>query len=156
MTSCSAVRVFATVLAFVLTASACAPQTQPLAPVTPSSSAVATPSTALPQASPSAAAAPASLPQEVRYGDLKLLADPGVYIAMEEGYFAEQGIDLELVTFDSAANMVAPLATNQLEAVVAPPARGYTTRYAMVSMYGSWLIKATTIRPRRGSPWRTM
>jgi NitT/TauT family transport system substrate-binding protein len=38
-----------------------------------------------------------------------------VYIGMEQGYFAEQGIEVDLTAFDSAANMVAPLATNQLE-----------------------------------------
>jgi NitT/TauT family transport system substrate-binding protein len=124
MTSYSAVRVFAIVLALILTASACAPQAQPPAPVTPSSSAVATPSTARQESSPSAAGAPVSSPQKVRYGDLRLLADAGIYIAMDEGYFTEQGIDLELVTFDSAANMVAPLATNQLEAGGGAPSAG--------------------------------
>ena len=54
--------------------------------------------------------------QKVRYGDLRLLSDGGVYIGMQEGYYAEQGIDVELVSFDSAANMVAPLGTGQLEA----------------------------------------
>jgi ABC-type nitrate/sulfonate/bicarbonate transport system substrate-binding protein len=38
----------------------------------------------------------------VRYGDLKLLADAGIYMAVDEGYFAEQGIDLDLVSGASA------------------------------------------------------
>jgi NitT/TauT family transport system substrate-binding protein len=54
--------------------------------------------------------------QKVRYGELLLFSDAGVYIGMQQGYFAEQGIEVDLQTFDSAANMVAPLATNQIEA----------------------------------------
>ncbi|HEY7062395.1 MAG TPA: ABC transporter substrate-binding protein [Chloroflexota bacterium] len=61
-----------------------------------------------------APAKPAAL-QKVRYGELLLFSDAGVYIGMEQGYFAEQGIEIETTSFDSAANMVAPLATNQLE-----------------------------------------
>lgn len=52
----------------------------------------------------------------VRYGHLRLLSDGGVYIAMQEGYLRDQGIEVELVNFDSAANMVAPLGTSQIEA----------------------------------------
>jgi NitT/TauT family transport system substrate-binding protein len=54
--------------------------------------------------------------QKVRYGDLRLLSDAGVYIALDEGYFAEQGIDLELTSFDSASNMVPPLGAGQIDA----------------------------------------
>jgi NitT/TauT family transport system substrate-binding protein len=116
--------VFAIVLASCLIASACAPQAQPPVPATPSASVVTPPSTASAGQPPTPAAArPPSL-QKVRYGDLKLLADAGIYVALDEGYFAEQGIELELVTFDSAANMVAPLATNQLEAGGGAPSAG--------------------------------
>lgn len=34
---------------------------------------------------------------------------------MDQGYFAEQGIDVELVRFDSAANMIAPLGAGQID-----------------------------------------
>jgi NitT/TauT family transport system substrate-binding protein len=77
-----------------------------------------TPTVVAAPAAPAAASAPAAQPaalQKVRYGDLNLLSDAGVYVAIDEGYFAEQGIELDLLTFDSAANMVAPLATSQLE-----------------------------------------
>ncbi|MBX5493391.1 MAG: ABC transporter substrate-binding protein, partial [Chloroflexi bacterium] len=60
----------------------------------------------------------------VRYGDLNLLSDAGVYLGIDEGYFAEEGIEVETVTFDSAANMVAPLATNQLDAGGGAPSAG--------------------------------
>jgi NitT/TauT family transport system substrate-binding protein len=60
----------------------------------------------------------------VRYGDLGIRGDVGVYVGMDEGYFAEQGIEVELVTFDSGANMVAPLATNQIDAGAGAPSAG--------------------------------
>jgi NitT/TauT family transport system substrate-binding protein len=91
--------------------------TQPPQPPNPGgspSSAAASVPTAATATSPAAPAKPAAL-QKVRYGELLLFSDAGVYIGMEQGYFAEQGIDVDLTTFDSAANMVAPLATNQLE-----------------------------------------
>jgi NitT/TauT family transport system substrate-binding protein len=52
----------------------------------------------------------------MKYGDLKALGDVGIYIAVEEGYFKEQGLDVEITSFDSAANMVAPLGGGQIEA----------------------------------------
>lgn len=94
----------------------------PAAPAKPTaapSPPAAVPTTAsAPTAAPTIAAAapakPAAL-QTVRYGELNLFSDAGVYIGMDEGYFAEQGIEVATTVFDSAANMVAPLATNQLD-----------------------------------------
>ncbi len=70
--------------------------------------------TAASAAAPTVPAKPSAL-QKVRYGELLLFSDAGVYIGIQQGYFAEQGIEIELSTFNSAANMVAPLATNQLD-----------------------------------------
>jgi NitT/TauT family transport system substrate-binding protein len=63
-----------------------------------------------------AAKPPASGLARVRYGELRILGDAGVYIALEQGFFAQQGLDLELVAFDSAVNMIPPLGTGQIEA----------------------------------------
>lgn len=52
----------------------------------------------------------------VRYGELRILGDAGIYIALEQGYFAQQGLELELLPFDSAVNMIPPLGTGQLDA----------------------------------------
>ena len=41
--------------------------------------------------------------------------DAGVYVAMERGYFAEQGVDLEYMNFGSASEMVPALATRQAD-----------------------------------------
>lgn len=99
---------------------ACAPAAQPAptsAPPTPAAAAPPASTAAPPAAAPTAAAPATARPlQKVRYGDLRLLSDGGVYIGIQEGYYAEQGIEIELVSFDSAANMVAPLGTGQIEA----------------------------------------
>ena len=103
-------------------AAACAPSAAPPAPAKPTSApaspvaaAAAAPTAAASASQPSAAAAAPATLQKVRYGDLKILAEAATYIGINEGFFAEQGIEVELTTFDSAANMVAPLATNQID-----------------------------------------
>jgi NitT/TauT family transport system substrate-binding protein len=67
-------------------------------------------------ASQSAAPGATGSVKQFKYGDLKALGDVGIYIAADEGYFAEQGLQVEITSFDSAANMVAPLGAGQLDA----------------------------------------
>ena len=69
----------------------------------------------LDRAAAQAVSAPPQATDVVRYGELGFTADAGVYIAADEGFFAEQGIRLEMSRFDSAAMMVAPLAASQLD-----------------------------------------
>src|SRR5581483_5241753 len=93
------------VLALML--AACA---QPAAPAAkPSAPAAAAPTTAAaPQASaPTSAAAPPAR-VKVRMGKLPTVSDSGMHLAVEKGYFAEEGLDIESIPFDSAAQMVAP------------------------------------------------
>jgi NitT/TauT family transport system substrate-binding protein len=52
----------------------------------------------------------------VRMGVLGVLPEAGIFIAIEQGYFREQGIELETTLFDSGARMVPALGTGQLEA----------------------------------------
>src|SRR5215211_3877404 len=52
----------------------------------------------------------------VRLGVLGATVDAGFYIAADQGYFGEQGLDVEMIPFDSGARMVAPLGAGQLEA----------------------------------------
>ncbi|HEY7066586.1 MAG TPA: ABC transporter substrate-binding protein [Chloroflexota bacterium] len=73
---------------------------------------------------PTAAAQPPAALRKVRYGTLNIFGDAGIFIGMDEGYYAEQGIDVDLTSFDSAANMVAPLATNQIDAGGGAPSAG--------------------------------
>jgi NitT/TauT family transport system substrate-binding protein len=51
--------------------------------------------------------------RKVRYGSTGAGFNP--FVALDQGYFAEQGIDLELPRFDSAGNMIAPLGAGQID-----------------------------------------
>src|SRR2546429_8706473 len=63
---------------------------------------------------PSQPAVPAQL-VTIKAGTLSTVGDAGWWIAIDQGYFKEQGIQLEYETFDSAAAMVAPLASGPLD-----------------------------------------
>jgi NitT/TauT family transport system substrate-binding protein len=78
----------------------------------PAASGAPAASAAQPVPSASLAAKPGL--RKVRYGSTGAGFNP--FIAMDQGYFAEQGIDVELVRFDSAANMIAPLGAGQIDA----------------------------------------
>jgi NitT/TauT family transport system substrate-binding protein len=81
------------------------------APAKPSAAASAAPAVSAPA---SGAARPSSGLRKIRYGTTGAGFNP--FIAIDQGFFAEQGLELELVRFDSAVNMIAPLAAGQLEA----------------------------------------
>lgn len=51
----------------------------------------------------------------VSVGVVSALSDAAFYIAADKGYFRDAGIDVNFVTFDSAAKMIAPLATGELD-----------------------------------------
>jgi NitT/TauT family transport system substrate-binding protein len=48
----------------------------------------------------------------------------GVFYALERGYFAEEGIEPELIPFDAAARMTASLAADQLDVGAGGPSAG--------------------------------
>ena len=52
----------------------------------------------------------------VKAGITNALADAPFYVADKRGYFAQEGLKVELVSFDAAARMVAPLASGELDA----------------------------------------
>lgn len=52
---------------------------------------------------------------KVRIGVLGTVSDVGLFIAQENGYFKEEGLDAEIELFDSAAKMIAPLGAGQLD-----------------------------------------
>jgi len=58
---------------------------------------------------------PAELPDlgKIKVGYVPVISP--VYIAYEKGYFKEQGLDVELVPFDSGAKMIAALSAGQLD-----------------------------------------
>ncbi len=94
--------------------SACAPAA-PAAPTASRAPAAAAGSAATATPVPAAAPAPPAA-EAVRFGVLSAATDAGLFIAQDLGYFREQGVEVEMVPFDSAARMVAPLGAGQLDA----------------------------------------
>ena len=88
---------------------------------------VASPS---PAAKPEAAPAAPVTPQTVRLGYLSSASDSAIFIAMDKGYFRDQGIDIQSSQFDSAALMVAPLAAGQLDVGGGAPGAGLANALA--------------------------
>jgi NitT/TauT family transport system substrate-binding protein len=121
------------VIAQLLLATACAGSSAapapsaPAKPAAPQAPAAQAPAAQAPQAAaPAAAAAPTAPPerQSVRYGYVPIVAAAGMYIGNDRGYFTEQGIDLEMIAFDSGALMPPALSAGQLEAGHGTPGPG--------------------------------
>jgi NitT/TauT family transport system substrate-binding protein len=51
----------------------------------------------------------------VHVGTVNQASDAGLYVALEKGYFAALGLNVDLVTFTSVATMIAPLGGGQLD-----------------------------------------
>lgn len=66
-------------------------------------------------AKPAGEAAKEAPPTAVRIGEIGSSSDALFYIASERGYFKAEGLAAELVRFDSAARMIAPLGAGQLD-----------------------------------------
>ncbi len=116
-------------LALALALVACAPAASPTPTPTkpPAGAATAAPTkapeaTKPPAPAPTQAAAATSTPQPttVKWGTPQAIADAGAYIAIDRGYFKEQGITMELVNFRTVGEIVAPLGTGQLDAAGLP------------------------------------
>ena len=96
-----------------LVAMACGPAAAPVA----SPAATTNPTTA-------ASATPTPAPVTVKFGQVGTISDAAIFIADAKGYFKDQGITLDLQTFQSAANMTAPLGTGELDAGGGAPSAG--------------------------------
>jgi NitT/TauT family transport system substrate-binding protein len=57
----------------------------------------------------------------IKVGYLPVTGYAPFYIGVEKGYFAEQGLDVELERFDSGSKMIAPLSTGQLDVGAGEP-----------------------------------
>jgi NitT/TauT family transport system substrate-binding protein len=73
----------------------------------------ASPQAATPTTAASAPATPA--PVTLKIGQVGGISDAAIYIADAKGFFSEQGITIESSSFASAALMVAPLGTGDLQ-----------------------------------------
>jgi NitT/TauT family transport system substrate-binding protein len=60
----------------------------------------------------------------VSVGYLPVVTDSPLFIAQANGYFRDAGLNVSLMPFDSAAFMIAPLGTGQLDAGAGAPAAG--------------------------------
>jgi NitT/TauT family transport system substrate-binding protein len=57
--------------------------------------------------------------QVLQYGYNPILAGAAMYIAQDRGYFAEQGLDVQFVPFDSGALAIAPVSAGQIDVAAA-------------------------------------
>jgi len=75
-------------------------------------------------ASAANSATPTPAPVTIKFGQVGSISDAAIFIADAKGYFKEQGITLDLQTFQSAANMTTPLGTGELDAGGGAPSAG--------------------------------
>jgi NitT/TauT family transport system substrate-binding protein len=52
---------------------------------------------------------------KVRVGNVNTVSDVPIYIADKKGYFKQEGLDVEFISFNTAARMIAPLGAGQLD-----------------------------------------
>src|SRR4051794_15501423 len=84
-------------------------------PSTARSGPISTPAAAPSVGAASPAVQPLSPPAQVSVGTLGLLTDAGIFIALDRGYFAEQGLDVKIEQFDGGTAMVPALAARQIQ-----------------------------------------
>ncbi|HEX3245348.1 MAG TPA: ABC transporter substrate-binding protein, partial [Chloroflexota bacterium] len=68
--------------------------------------------------------APLSPSVKVQVGLIGSTSDAGFYIAEERGYFKDEGLDCELLPFQSGAAMVTPAATGQIDVATGATSAG--------------------------------
>lgn len=61
----------------------------------------------------------------VAVGVIGQLSDAGIYIAYEKGYFREQGLDIQLQTFNNPTEMLPALATDRLQVTRSAQTAGF-------------------------------
>ena len=61
---------------------------------------------------------------EVRVGTLGAISDAPIFIADKKGFFRDEGIDVKMTVFQSAATMVAPLGAGHLDVGAGSPSAG--------------------------------
>ena len=66
--------------------------------------------------------------ETVKLGDLAAISNAAIYIAIEKGFFKEQGVNTEISNFDSAAKMVPAIVVGELKSRWVRPAQGFLTR----------------------------
>src|SRR5260370_31429767 len=59
--------------------------------------------------------------ETVRVGDLPAISNAGIYVAIGQGFFKEEGVVVERARSAPGAKMIAPLATGQLDVAIGTP-----------------------------------
>ena len=62
-----------------------------------------------------AASSPVAAADQVKIGISRTISDAGYYIADAMGFFREEGLEVSIVGFNSAAQIIAPLGTGELD-----------------------------------------
>src|SRR5512139_2277704 len=62
-----------------------------------------------------AASSSAKAADQVKIGISRTLSDAGYYVADAKGFFRDEGMDVSITGFNSAAQMIAPLGTGELD-----------------------------------------
>jgi len=70
------------------------------------------------------AASPAFAQTKVRVGAYASISDAPLYIALDKGYFKEQGLDVELVQVNSGGTMMSLMTSGELDASGGSPGAG--------------------------------
>src|SRR5262245_29468378 len=73
--------------------------------------------------------------ETVKLGDLAAISNAAIYIAIEKGFFKEQGVNTEISNFASAAKMVPALVVGELEVSVGSASGGLFNDVAEKAAY---------------------
>ena len=73
-----------------------------------------------PSPTPLPAATPTPRPATLKFGGVQVVSEGGVYVAIEKGYFKEQGITMEVTNFRISSEAIAPMGTGQLDITNVP------------------------------------
>ncbi|MCL5962235.1 MAG: ABC transporter substrate-binding protein [Chloroflexi bacterium] len=101
-------------------------QAKPTQATAPAASPTSAPAAAKPAAPKPSTQLPPKPAGEVtiKVGLVGLISDVGVFVAQDKGYFKEQGLNVVVEKFDSSVQMLAPLATGQVDVAVPTPDAG--------------------------------
>ena len=86
--------------------------------------------------------------QAITVGATSSTSDAPIFIADQKGYFRDEGLDVKVTNFRSAADMVAPLGAGQIEAGAGSASAGL---YNAVARGIKIKIVPTRRRPRRAT-----
>ena len=82
------------------------------------------PATSATPAAQASRPAPLNPPVRLKVGTVNATSDAGIFIALDKGYFREEGIEVETENFQTAAQMIAPLGAGQLDIATGAIAAG--------------------------------